>query len=388
MSTFLVVAHQIALSPELRDALLAKSAEDPRAIFTLLVPATPPEDLLDASGKDGIGIARRALEQAVDTLQEHGVKFARCSIGAANPLEAIAEEFERSRRTYDGVILCTLPFGYSRWLEQDLINRIESLFAVSVTHVLAATSGIRERQRLANDVRLVTFSVRLGAPGAAIARRVADCLGFRYYDWEITSEAAARAGVPPSVMADSERAQSLLSRVMDRLLVTGVYANDEELGRLSSTTMASAIATLSSREYRSFIERVVVEFGHQGEAVIVGHASQVILRYEPGTLKVLITGSVEGRAKLLAAEEGRTPEEALSLVADSDEERKSFFKQAYGVELLSAELYDLTLNLDRLSIEGAVDAIVRVAKSDSPATRSSRREAGDAIVRNPIQVHR
>jgi cytidylate kinase len=261
------------------------------------------------------------------------------------------------------------------------------LFGVEVTHVIGATRGIRDRQRLANAVRLVTFSTRLGAPGTAVARRVAERLGFRYFDWEITSEAAAQAGVPPGVIEGSERAQSLLSRVMERLLITGVYANDEELGRLSSTTMASAITTLGSREYRSFVERVVVELGRQGEAVIVGHASQVILGYEPGVLKILLTGSVEGRAKRLAVEEGRTQEEAMKLIVDSDEERKAFFRQAYSVDLLNPDLYDLILNLDRLSIDGAVEAVVRMAKSEFPLGGDSRREPESAGVRGPIQVH-
>jgi cytidylate kinase len=171
---------------------------------------------------------------------------------------------------------------------------------------------------------------------------------------------------------------------MDRLLVTGVYANDEELGRLSSNTMASAISTLGSREHRSFVERVVVELAHQGQAVIVGHASQVLLGYEPGVFKVLITGTTEGRARMLAAEEGRTAEEAMKLVASSDEERMSFFKQAYGVDLLNADLYDLTLNLDRLSIDDAVETIVRIAGSEPLAAGDRRKEPEDAVVRRPV----
>jgi cytidylate kinase len=123
---------------------------------------------------------------------------------------------------------------------------------------------------------------------------------------------------------------------------------------------------------------------HQGQAVIVGHASQVLLGYEPGVFKVLITGTTEGRARMLAAEEGRTAEEAMKLVASSDEERMSFFKQAYGVDLLNADLYDLTLNLDRLSIDDAVETIVRIAGSEPLAAGDRRKEPEDAVVRRPV----
>ena len=41
----------------------------------------------------------------------------------------------------------------------------------------------------------ITVAVQLGSDGFAVARNVAEHLGFRYYDWEITSQAADEAGV-------------------------------------------------------------------------------------------------------------------------------------------------------------------------------------------------
>ena len=57
---------------------------------------------------------------------------------------------------------------------------------------------------------VISFSVETGSGGFAIARRVSDRLGFRYYDWEITSEAAARAGVSPNEVIAAERVPSFL----------------------------------------------------------------------------------------------------------------------------------------------------------------------------------
>jgi len=51
---------------------------------------------------------------------------------------------------------------------------------------------------------VVTFTVQLGSGGFAIAHQVAEKLGFRYFDWEITSEAAARAGETPARAAASD----------------------------------------------------------------------------------------------------------------------------------------------------------------------------------------
>ena len=56
---------------------------------------------------------------------------------------------------------------------------------------------------------VVALSVQNGSNGYTIARRVAEALRFRYYDWEITLEAARIAGVPPAEVAAAERVRAL-----------------------------------------------------------------------------------------------------------------------------------------------------------------------------------
>ena len=63
---------------------------------------------------------------------------------------------------------------------------------------------------------VVALSVQNGSGGYTIARRVAEALAFRYYDWEITSEAARLAGVSPSEVLASERVPGFFERTMRR----------------------------------------------------------------------------------------------------------------------------------------------------------------------------
>ena len=211
--------------------------------------------------------------------------------------------------------------------------------------------------------RTITFAVQIGSGGFEVARSVADRLGYRYYDWEVTAEAARQAGVSPGVVAASEQAPSLLERIMERLLSTGVYDDDVAMGRLSISTMSSAIESLSSRRYRELIEAVVRELADNGDAVIVGHASQVVLHGTSSVLKVFVCGSANRRAGRLAAEEGITPDQAASAVRSSDRERISFFKQTYGVDLLDSSLYDVVVNTDHLSLGLAGELILKAAES-------------------------
>src|SRR5262249_38949342 len=74
---------------------------------------------------------------------------------------------------------------------------------------------------------VVTFTVQIGSGGFVIAHEVAQRLAFRYFDWEITSEAAARAGVSAADVAASERVPGFLERIMRRLLSASAIGTEE-----------------------------------------------------------------------------------------------------------------------------------------------------------------
>ena len=212
--------------------------------------------------------------------------------------------------------------------------------------------------------RAITFSVQIGSRGFEIARLVAERLKYRYYDWEVTSQAAREAGVSPQTVAAAEQSTSGLKRIMERLFAASAFVPDDTtLEGPHTATMEAAIRTLTSDDYRSLIEQIVADLAAQGDAVIVGHAAQLVLKQNEGVLKVLVCGSPAARSARLAADEHMTPEAAAASVQESDRERINFFKQVYKVDLLDARLYDLCLNTDRLTVEAAVDLVLLYAAS-------------------------
>lgn len=205
---------------------------------------------------------------------------------------------------------------------------------------------------------VVTFSTQIGSGGSRIGRAVAEKLRFRYYDWEVISRAANEAGVSPEVLAvaTSERPPGFFERMMARL--AGLGAGEDP----ASETAAPRLSMMNSEDYRQFLEHVVRELGDQGDAVIVNHSGQVILRDLPGVLKVLVTGSLERRVARLAETQGRAPDAARQTVEDSDRQRSDYFKRVYHIEWLSMSNYDLALNTDRVSAELAADMVATAAR--------------------------
>ncbi len=204
---------------------------------------------------------------------------------------------------------------------------------------------------------VVTFSNPMGSGGSSIARVVATKLRYRYYDWEVISQAAEEAGMQPEdfALAAAERAPGFIERIVERL--GSMSAGDEPPpGSVPSSLFAS------SDDYRRFIEHVVRSLGSQGEAVIVNHSGQAVLRDMPSVLKVLTYGSEERRAKRLSELQRSDPVAVRKMLAEADRQRSDYFRRVYHIDWLSSLNYDIVINTDHIAADLAADIVGAAAK--------------------------
>jgi hypothetical protein len=137
MAKYLVVAHQTAESPELRESLAGVARDDPEAEFVLLVPATPVSHLLIWEEGETRWVAERTATRAGERLRAAGLRVVAARVGDASPHEAIADAV-RADPGYRSLIISTFPPGVSRWLRMDPMSRIERRFpGWPVRHVVA-----------------------------------------------------------------------------------------------------------------------------------------------------------------------------------------------------------------------------------------------------------
>ena len=134
----LVVANRTATSKELLDALRKRASASP-ARFSLLVPATPHG--LDWAGNMKAGIEEARLRSTVGAavIRRAGLEVARTEVGDPDPVAAATDEL--GRRTYDELVVVTLPRHISHWLRISLPQRLERLTSLPITHVVAASPG-------------------------------------------------------------------------------------------------------------------------------------------------------------------------------------------------------------------------------------------------------
>jgi hypothetical protein len=156
MANYLVVANQTLGGAELDEEIRKRLQAGPSS-FYVLVPATRSQDYPTTTGMElGAGgstpmIARASgpgpasdeeatahaqhrLGQLLDELHRLGAD-ADGELGHPDPLQAVGDVL--TSRSFDEIVLSTLPQPISKWLAMDLPHRLHRRFDLPVTTVIA-----------------------------------------------------------------------------------------------------------------------------------------------------------------------------------------------------------------------------------------------------------
>lgn len=210
----------------------------------------------------------------------------------------------------------------------------------------------------AMSFRVVCISREIGAGGESVGQELARRLSYRYVDDEIIQWAARQAQVDPAVVAGTEHAQPLLTRLLAKLpAARDLAATLGPIVTAGSGGAAQAATRGSPEDLRILIRAAILEVARVGQAVIVAHAASIALAGREGVLRVLITASPATRAACVAARQQLGARDAARAVADSDRERRHYLRRFYGIEVELPIHYDLTINTDALTPEHAASVI-------------------------------
>lgn len=124
---------------------------------------------------------------------------------------------------------------------------------------------------------------------------------------------------------------------------------------------------LSSREprlYLDFMEAAVYEIAKKGEGVIIGHGGQMLLRDFKCAFHVRLSSKYSNRVQNLISEQKIEQDKAEKLIARYDKNQKSFFNYAFQIDFDDPSLYDLILNLGKMSGKTIAMLIFQALDSD------------------------
>ena len=170
--------------------------------------------------------------------------------------------------------------------------------------------------------------------GEALARAVAERLGYRCISREELVAIAQAYGVPAAELtAAMEKRPSLLERVAGEHTV-----------------------------YLKFLRAALCEQARGDKLVYHGHLGQLLL---PGISHVIgarVIAEVEFRLRSVQEQRQLTRKEALAYIEKVDKERREWTRFLFGVNWDDPHLYHVVLNLSRLTLDAACEAVAHLAE--------------------------
>ena len=200
---------------------------------------------------------------------------------------------------------------------------------------------------------IITISRGSSSMGKAVAEKTAARLGYRLISREVLLDASTRFNVPEIKL---EKAIHDAPGILER------YRHNKQ----------SYVAYVRS----ALMERVVDD-----NVVYHGLAGHLLLKGIPHVLKVRINADMQRRITIVMERDKIPAEAARQRILEDDQQRRKWTHSLYGEDPWDSSLYDLTICIDKLTVDDAVEFICRAAQSDGfQATDKNRQKTKDMAI--------
>jgi len=184
---------------------------------------------------------------------------------------------------------------------------------------------------------IITISRRSCSGGAQLAEELHERLGWKVLSQEDVSSAAAKA-----------------YRMTEQELFRGLYLPANFYERFTHRKTRYLLAT----------QATVTELLADGDGIYHGLAGQFLFADLCNAFKVRIVAPMEYRIETAMQRFGLKRAEATRHLSDADEYRSRWGRQIFHADITDADLYDLVINLEHVSIDRAATMIVEIMGGD------------------------
>ena len=140
--------------------------------------------------------------------------------------------------------------------------------------------------------------------------------------------------------------------------------------------------TFGREKYIAYMRAGVLEHLAKDSAVFHGFVGHFFVKDLSHVLKVRIIADMSSRVRsMMHREKISSPEEALKMVNDVDEERRKWSVKLYDLDTWDCRLYDLAIKVGKISIDDAVSTICdRIKNRAFQTTPESQRRMDNLLV--------
>ncbi|MCA9139924.1 MAG: cytidylate kinase-like family protein [Planctomycetales bacterium] len=197
------------------------------------------------------------------------------------------------------------------------------------------------RHNLHNNVGpYITLARETGAGGSELAKMVATRMQWDILDNEIVDYLEQHYGTPRCVIQQfDEKHQNWLSQIL--------------------TSQISGLG-FSEWTYTHRVSKLVLLAASHGNVVIVGRGARFILPRHHG-LSVRVMAPLDFRVDQVIRQQGLSEKEAHQYIVEKDRQRKNYIKEHFHQDTEDPHLYDVVINVDKVTLDAAATMIVDAA---------------------------
>ncbi len=116
-----------------------------------------------------------------------------------------------------------------------------------------------------------------------------------------------------------------------------------------------------------------------------GFAGQFFLKDVPHVLKVRIIANINYRIECMQIREEVSKKQAERMVKEVDEERRKWSQKLYGIDTWDSRLYDLVINIEKISVDQAVDMICNTVKLSPFQTTPESQKTMERLIQEAMK---
>lgn len=191
--------------------------------------------------------------------------------------------------------------------------------------------------------KIVTISREFGSGGKEVGKRLADALGYSYYDSEIITLLAKETGM----------SEEYIKNISEK----GAYPYAFQFAK--SFAMYSTVQN-NQTELLVAQSKILKKIAEKGNAIIVGRCANTILKdYNP--MNIFVYADMESKIKRCREkakeDENLTDKELEHKIKSIDKNRKALNDLISNAEWGSKENYNLCINTSNIEIKSMVPAL-------------------------------
>lgn len=193
--------------------------------------------------------------------------------------------------------------------------------------------------------KIITISREFGSGGREVGKRLADELGFRYYDKEIINEIAKETGM----------SEEYIQNISEK----GMYPYPFQFAK--SFAIYSGVQS-NQTEILVAQAKVLKEIAERGNCVIVGRGANAILK-DYNTMNIFVYADMQSKInrchKKAKEDEKITDKEMEKKIIAVDHARKNFHKIISNLEWGDKSNYHLCINTTNVEIKVMIPPLAK-----------------------------